>query len=117
MVTALKPTAGAPMPAVNVAKVGGGKLTIGASDGWQMVVVYRRRHCPLCRRYLAELNQLLDEYRSIGMEVVVSGDSREKAERQKMEEARHFPIGYDLTIEQMRLLGLYCQRKRSVADH
>jgi peroxiredoxin len=117
MVTALKPAAGAPMPVVSTAKVGGGRLTIRSSDRWQMVVVYRGRHCPLCRSYLAELNQLLDEYHSIGMEVaVVSADSHEKAERQAMEEAWRFPVGYDLTIEQMRLLGLYISEPRSKAE-
>jgi peroxiredoxin len=117
MVTALKPAAGAPMPVVSTAKVGGGGLTIGSSDGWQMVVVYRGRHCPLCRRYLAELNQLLDDFHSIGMEVVVvSADPQEKAESQSMEEAWRFPVGYDLTIEQMRLLGLYISEPRSSAE-
>jgi protein-disulfide isomerase len=50
------------MPVVKTAKVGGGELTIGPTNDWQMVVVYRGRHCPLCRRYLAELNRLLGEY-------------------------------------------------------
>jgi peroxiredoxin len=117
MIAAPKPAAGAQMPVVRTAKVGGGGLTIGSSDGWQMLVVYRGRHCPLCRRYLAELNRLLDEYHSIGMEVVVvSADPQEKAERQATEEAWRFPVGYDLTINQMRLLGLYISEPRSKAE-
>jgi peroxiredoxin len=117
MVGALKPAAGAPMPLVNAAKVGRGELTIGSGSGWQMVVVYRGQHCPLCRRYLAELNQLLDEYHSIGMEVVVvSADPREKAERETAEVGWRFPVGYDLTMDQMRLLGLYISEPRSTIE-
>jgi peroxiredoxin len=116
-ITALKPAAGAPMPLVKTAKVGGGELIIGPTDDWRMVVVYRGRHCPLCRRYLAELNQLLDEYHNIGIEVVaVSSDAREKAEAEAEEEAWRFPVGYDLTMDQMRLLGLYISEPRSTAE-
>jgi peroxiredoxin len=93
------------------------ELTIGSTDGWQMVVVYRGQHCPLCRRYLAELNQLLDEYHNIGVEVVVaSGDPRGTAENEAAEEGWRFPVGYDLTIDQMRLLGLYISEPRSSAE-
>jgi peroxiredoxin len=82
-----------------------------------MVVAYRGRRCPLCHSYLAELNQLLDEYHSIGMEVaVVSADPREKAEGQATEEAWRFPVAYDLTMDQMRPLGLYISEPRSKAE-
>jgi peroxiredoxin len=117
MDTALKPIAGAPMPFVSTPRVGGGELIIGPGDGWQMVVVYRGQHCPLCRRYLLELNELLNEYHSSGVRVVVvSGDPREKAEKQAAEEGWRFPVGYDLTIEQMRLLGLYISEPRSSTE-
>jgi predicted dithiol-disulfide oxidoreductase (DUF899 family) len=63
-----------------------------------MVVVYRGRHCPICRTYLKSLDGLYDEFRAGGTEVVaVSGDPREKAESEAAEEGWRFPVGYGLT--------------------
>ncbi|MDE2227758.1 MAG: redoxin domain-containing protein [Alphaproteobacteria bacterium] len=106
--------AGATMPALTVSKVGGGEIKIGDAGRWQMVVVYRGQHCPICRRYLKGLDGLLDGFRALGAEVVVvSGDPREKAEAEAAEEGWRFPVGYGLTLDQMRTLGLYISEPRS----
>ena len=47
-----KPVAGALMPVLTLPRVGGGEVAIGSASGWQIVFVYRGKHCPLCRRYL-----------------------------------------------------------------
>jgi peroxiredoxin len=106
--------AGAPMPVFSIPKVGGGDVKIGAGTAWQMVVVYRGKHCPICRKYLTVLDGLLDEFRAIGTEVVaISGDSQEKAESEAADEGWRFPVGYGLTPAQMRTLGLYISEPRS----
>ena len=106
--------AGAAMPALSVPKVGGGEIKIGGGAGWQMVVIYRGKHCPICKRYLKGLDGLLDEFRALGAEVaVVSGDPKEKAESETAEEGWRFPVGYGLTLQQMRTLGLYISEPRS----
>jgi peroxiredoxin len=105
---------GTPMPAFRVRGVSGEELSIGRADNWELVVVYRGKHCPLCSRYLSTLNRLLDDFRSLGIRVIaLSADPREKAESQAAEESWRFPIGYDLTVDQMRLLGLYVSAPRS----
>lgn len=60
----------------------GGKLEIGAPTGtWQMIVVYRGKHCPVSKNYLASLQQIIFELEDLGVEVVaVSGDGRERAD-------------------------------------
>lgn len=109
-----RPQAGAEFPAISMPKAGGGNLTLGGPGSWQAVVVYRGKHCPLCRRYLKILDDLLDEYTKAGIGVVaVSADPKEKAESQAAEEGWRFPVGYDLTLEQMRTLGLYISDPRS----
>lgn len=62
--------------------VQGGKLEIGAPTGkWQLIVVYRGKHCPVSKNYLASLQQIIYELDELGVEVVaVSGDGRERAE-------------------------------------
>lgn len=109
-----KPAAGAPMPVVTVEKVGGGRLATGSTTGWQVVFVYRGTRCPLCRKYLGELNTCLEAFTALGAEVVaISADTREEAEAQVQHEGWRFAVGYGLTVEQMRQLGVYISEPRS----
>ncbi len=102
------------MPSLTLPKLGGGTLSIGSTDGWQMVVVYRGKHCPICRRYLKELDGHLDEFAAMGVDVVaISADPLEKAETEARDEGWRFPVGYDLSMEQMRGLGVYVSQPRS----
>ena len=105
---------GSDMPKVNVPKVGGGELALGSGQGWQMLVVYRGKHCPICRTYLKTLDGLLDQFKGINTAVMaVSADPKDKAETEAREEGWRFPVGYDLSQAQMRALGLYISEPRS----
>ena len=107
--------AGAAVPAITLDKVGGGKVTIGgARAAWQLVVVYRGKHCPICKRYLTGLKDLVEGYKAANAEVVaVSGDPREKADAFAAEIQPNFPMGYGLSVADMRRLGLYVSEPRS----
>jgi peroxiredoxin len=106
--------AGADMPRLSLPRVGGGNMEIGVGPGWMMVVVYRGKHCPICRTYLKTLDELLDEFKAANTEVIaISGDPREKAETEAQDEGWRFSVGYDLTLDQMRALGLYVSEPRS----
>ena len=77
---ATKPVPGSLFPNVEIPKLGGGVLQLGnASDGydWQLIVVYRGKHCPICTRYLRELNEVVAPLNDLGIEVVaISADQR-----------------------------------------
>ena len=106
--------AGSMLPAIVLPRVGGGELQIGGAGGWKMLVVYRGKHCPICRTYLKTLGGLLDEFEKAGTDVVVvSADPKEKAEAEAKDEGWRFPVGYDLSQDQMRALGLYISEPRS----
>lgn len=110
-------TAGSTFPKLDVAKLGGGTLTLGAPQGghdWQLVVVYRGLHCPLCKRYLAQLNEMVGDFGQLGVDVVaVSGDGEVKAQAMADEMKLSLPVGYDLSVAQMSALGLYISDPRS----
>ncbi len=109
--------AGSSFPKITVPQVGGGELELGKPRGgndWQLVVVYRGRHCPLCARYLVNLERVKDSFAKIGVDVVaVSGDPEEKAVAMVEKKGLDFPVGYGLSIEQMKELGLYISSPRS----
>ena len=107
--------AGAQVPAIALDKVGGGTVTVGGARGhWQLVVVYRGKHCPICKRYLTGLKELAGDYGAAKTEIVaVSGDPRDKAEAFMAEIQPNFPFGYGLAVADMRRLGLYVSHPRS----
>ena len=106
--------AGSDMPRMTLPRVGGGEVSTEAGSGWKMVVVYRGKHCPICRTYLKTLDGLLEQFKDAGAEVVaISGDPKEKAETETQDEGWRFPVGYGLSPDEMRSLGLYISEPRS----
>ncbi|AWF83492.1 thioredoxin peroxidase [Microbulbifer sp. A4B17] len=112
-----KLAAGIEFPAIEVQRLGGGKLVLGRPEGslpWQMIVAYRGKHCPLCTKYLRALSVLLPRYHAEGVDVIaVSADTEKKASSHMEKIQPGFSIGYDLSIPQMQQLGLYISKPRS----
>lgn len=112
-----KPKSGETFPKEIVPRLGGGEIELGAPQSghdWQMIVVYRGAHCPLCRKYLSRLEELKGKFTGNGIEVtVVSGDPEEKARSFVEEVGLDLPVGYGMSTDQMQRLGLYVSAPRS----
>ncbi len=112
-----KLASGSRLPDITLPLVGGGSVTLGTprkAGHWHLVFVYRGKHCPVCKRYLEQLQTLQDKFLAIGAEVVaVSGDPEGKAAAMADSSHLTFPVAYGLSIEQMRALGLYISHPRS----
>ena len=55
-----------------IPQLGGGELALGSLQGdrdWQMVVVYRDKHCPLCTNYRKKQNTLLPKFHALGADM------------------------------------------------
>ena len=91
--------------------VGGGSWRLGDAkpDNFQMIVVYRGLHCPVCKTYLGDLEAKLPEFAKRGVDVVaVSTDSRERAERAKSEWGlNNLAVGCELPIASAREWDLF----------
>ena len=106
--------AGEALPVTTLQLVGGGEMVLGGNAGWRLLVVYRGRHCPLCKKYLTQLEELNSKYGDAGATIVaISGDPLEKAESDRAELSLSFPVAYDLSVEQMHNWGLYVSSPRS----
>ena len=103
--------AGDLFPSITLPTLNGETVSIGQPQGdldWKMVVVYRGKHCPLCTRYLNQIESLKSEFNALGVDIIaVSADSEAQAQTHKQELDVSFPIAYGMTIEQMQQLGLY----------
>ena len=114
MPQATKLAAGAPFPPITMPRLGGGEIAPAAMEGWRLFVVYRGKHCPLCKPYLGTLDQLLEEFEAAGVAVLAaSADPEEKAAADHAEFGWRFPLCFGLTIAQMQDLGLYISHPRS----
>ncbi|MEQ9349857.1 MAG: redoxin domain-containing protein, partial [Alphaproteobacteria bacterium] len=109
-----RPVSGGPFPALTLPLIGGGTFDAAAQDGWWMLVVYRGRHCPICKDYLGELQERLPDFQALGVSVIaVSADPAHKAQADVAEFGWTFPVAYDLAEDHMRRLGLYVSAPRS----
>lgn len=99
-------------------KVGGGDITVGGQkENWTLLVVYRGKHCPRCKKYLNSLDAMRGDWANAGFDVaVVSADTQEKAAADQAEFGWGFDLGYDLSERQMATLGLYVTDPLSAAE-
>eukprot|EP00884_Botryococcus_braunii_P017470 jgi/Botrbrau1/4406/Bobra.105_2s0048.1 len=116
---------GRSIPNTILPTVQGGHLQIGAPTGkWQLVVVYRGKHDPVSKNYLASLQQIIYELDELGVEVVaVSGDGRERAEAfleslRAATDAKEitFKVAYGLPLSEQQRWGLYVSEPRNIRE-
>lgn len=105
-----------PVPALELSLAGGGRFSLAAEkpQHFTMAVFYRGLHCPICRRYLSELETLLPEFEKRGVSVfAASSDAHDRAEQAKSGWGlANLRIAYGLTIEEARKWGLYVSRSK-----
>ncbi|MDG3084832.1 peroxiredoxin-like family protein [Vibrio hannami] len=109
--------AGDTFPALTATLLDGSTVKLGEPQGdatWQAVFVYRGKHCPLCTRYLNDLENYKQAFADAGVDILaVSADSKEQLEMHSEKLNISFPIAYGLTEEQMKELGVYISLPRS----
>ena len=103
-----------PTPPLEVRMLDGTTWRLGDAKPatFEMIVVYRGLHCPICKTYLGELEAKLPEFSKRGVDVIaVSTDSRERAERAKLEWALNsLRVGCELSIANAREWELFISR-------
>ena len=98
-----------PVPGLSVPTLGGGTWTLSeqSPENFTMVVFYRGYHCPICSRYLADLDKKFDQFGETGVTAIaISSDGLERAEQAKQEwNLNSVPIGYDFSLDEARNRG------------
>lgn len=108
-----------PFPAISLQTLSGQPLVLGqpAQGQWQMLVMYRGLHCPICKKDLGQLNNMKADFDKLNVQIVaVSTDPEEKAKRFASEVGLDFDVAYGLGIEQARELGLYISTPMDSAE-
>lgn len=113
-----KLVAGSILERITFPKLGGGELSVGGkNENWTLLVVYRGKHCPRCKKYLNILNEMRYQWAEAGFDIaVVSADTAQKAEADQAEFGWAFELGYGLSEDQMATLGLYVTEPLSESE-
>jgi peroxiredoxin len=103
------PRPGSPLPRLRLAVLDGSSHDPGEKTGqWQMLVIYRGRHCPRCKSYLSKLDGMREAFAERGVHIVIaSADPIEKAQADVAEFGWKLPCAYGLSEVDMQALGLY----------
>lgn len=112
--TALTPRL--PVPALNVPLTSGERFVLGAqpAERFDLLVFYRGLHCPICAKYLIELERLAPEFDKRGVSVLaVSSDTAERAQAMAEKvQVSAVRVGHSLSLPSARQWGLYISASR-----
>ena len=104
------------VPELNVALTTGGSFNLQEAPAktFDLVVFYRGLHCPICAKYLTELERLAADYDTRGVNIIaVSSDNEERANAMADKvKANGIKFGYGLSLENARQWGLYISTSR-----
>ena len=94
------------------------ELSVQRPEIFTMLVFYRGKHCPICRKYLEELGSRLDDISNAGLNpFAISMDNEERAMVVDRDwNTGDLPLVYDLTEHQAREWGLYISSARDDSD-
>lgn len=98
------------VPALEVSTLKGPwSLSAQSPQHFTMLVFYRGLHCPICTKYLQELEKLIGDFAESGVSVLaLSSDDRSRAQQASDDWGlSNLNLGYDLSVEQARAWGLH----------
>ena len=108
------------VPALDVATLDGGRYVLGAApaDQFDLVVFYRGLHCPICAKYLLELERLAPEFHKRGVNLIaISSDDAERGKKMADKvSASGVTFGYGLGLPTARMWGLYISAGRGLTS-
>ncbi|MEC7524138.1 MAG: redoxin domain-containing protein [Myxococcota bacterium] len=85
------------------------KLDAATPESFTMIIMYRGKHCPVCKKYLKKAQDLADRYASLGVDIVaVSMDDAQRAKDAAKEWGIDaFPVAYGMSEATALEWGLY----------
>lgn len=105
-----------PVPSLALNTVAHGQFDLASEQPphFSLVVFYRGLHCPICAKYLLELERLVPEFAKRGVTAIaVSGDGIDRARTMAEKvSATQLRFGYGLTLASARTWGLYISTSR-----
>lgn len=109
-----------PVPPLAVKTVAHGDFDLAREtpSHFSLLVFYRGLHCPICAKYLMELERLIPEFDKRGVAVLaLSSDDQERARAMADKvKAANMRVGYGLELASARAWGLYISAGRGLTS-
>lgn len=108
----LKPREKAPKLQVNLVNDTKWSLYDQSPKNFTLIIFYRGKHCPVCKKQLEALKKSIDDFTNKGVNLIaISTDSEERAkETYKEWDIEGVPVGYNLPIEEARKWDLFISK-------
>jgi peroxiredoxin len=104
-----------PVPELRVPTLAHGDFDLAADAPklFTLISFYRGLHCPVCLKYLRDLEKLIPEYERRGTKVIaVSSDVTERAQEMANKVGTSLRFGHSLPLTVARKWGLYISSSR-----
>ncbi|MEP9380698.1 peroxiredoxin-like family protein [Aquabacter sp. CN5-332] len=104
-----------PVPELRVPTLAHGDFDLAADAPrlFTLISFYRGLHCPVCLKYLRDLEALIPEYERRGTTVIaISSDDRKRALEMANKVGPRLRFGYSLPLAVAREWGLYISSSR-----
>lgn len=104
-----------PVPELRVPTLAHGDFDLAADAPklFTLISFYRGLHCPVCLKYLRDLESLIPEYERRGTKVIaISSDDHERAQEMARKVGTNLRFGYSLPLPVARQWGLYISSSR-----
>ena len=108
-----------PVPSLIVPTLAHGDFDLAAEAParFTLVTFYRGLHCPVCLKYLRELNGLLEGFAKVGTGVIaISTDLEPRAQEMSRKVGADLRIGHSLPLPVAREWGLYISASRGMSS-
>ncbi|WP_026752808.1 peroxiredoxin-like family protein [Sediminibacter sp. Hel_I_10] len=102
------------VPNISIDLVNDTKWNLEEQDpkNFSLIVFYRGKHCPVCKKYLEELQSKLDQFTSRGVNVIAISANTEKLAKATYDEwdIADIPVGFEFPIEKAKEWGLFASK-------
>lgn len=109
-----RPTPKHKAPELKFPLLGGGDWQLDQQDpeNFTLIVFYRGLHCPICKKYLQQLETLIPDFKDRGVNVVaVSMDTEKRARLSRKDwQLKELTLGFGLDLQTAKKWGLYLSK-------
>ena len=97
---------------VNSVKLKEWRLSLSSPENFDLIIIYRGLHCPICCKYLQEFDQNFDEFQKLGTNLIaISTDNEERAFKSSIDwQLEKLNLGYNLDPKTATDWGLFLSK-------
>lgn len=101
-------------PELTIDLVNGTKWNLKSQNpkNFTLLIFYRGKHCPVCKKQLEELQKKAADFEERGVNIIAISVNTEKLAKETYDDwaIENVPLGYGLAIEEARKWGLFISK-------